>query len=123
MTRRAYLYFVLTFLLGGVVGGAAVVFYAWHWGHWHRGFDRGRMVRRLSRDLELSQEQVRQLRVIVDETGKKFAELRKQAGPQFEALREESFQRIRAILNPEQLKKFEEQVRRHKERMQRERSP
>jgi hypothetical protein len=27
MTRRAYLYFIITFLLGIVVGGASVLFY------------------------------------------------------------------------------------------------
>lgn len=123
MTRRAYLYFAVTFLLGVIVGGVGVFFYAWHWGRWHRRFDSERIVQRLTRDLELSKEQTAQLRGIMDETGKKFAELRKQAGPQFKALREESHNRIRQILNPAQAKKFDELVQRHKNRMKREPSP
>jgi len=113
MTRRAYIYFLATFLLGVVVGGSAVLFYGWHWGHWHRGFSRHRTVQHLTRELHLSDQQVRQLNQIMDETGRKFEELRKQVNPQFEALREERYNRVRQILTPEQLEKFNEQVRRH----------
>lgn len=116
MTRRAYLYFALTFILGVVAGGAGVLFYGWHTGHWHRGFNRDRMVQRMSRDLRLSDAQVEQLKRIMDESGQKLRELRKQTAPQFEAVRQESQDRIRQILTPEQLTRFNEQVRRFEER-------
>jgi Spy/CpxP family protein refolding chaperone len=116
MTRRAYLYFIITFLLGIVVGGAGVLFYGWYGGHWHRGFEKQRIVQRLTRELNLTGAQVKQLDQIVDDSMKRFAELRKQFEPQFDAAREESNNRIRQILTPEQLTKFNEMVRRFEER-------
>jgi Spy/CpxP family protein refolding chaperone len=119
MTRRAYLYFIVTFLLGVIVGGAGVLFYGWYGGRWHHGFDKQRIVRRMSRDLNLSDSQVQQLNQIMDDSMKKFMELRKQMDPQFDAAREASNDRIRQILTPEQLTKFNEMLRRVDERMKR----
>lgn len=116
MTRRAYLYFILTFLLGVVVGGAGAVFYAFHSGHWPRHFDPQRLVRRMTRELGLSDAQVPQVSQIVDETSKRFADLHKQKDTQFDALRLESQARIRQILNPEQQAKFDAMMRRFEER-------
>ena len=59
MTRRAYLYLAVTFVLGLVVGGCGIFFYAWYSGHWHRELDRQRVVRRLTREMHLSETQVR----------------------------------------------------------------
>jgi Spy/CpxP family protein refolding chaperone len=123
MTRRAYIYFIATFLLGVVVGGAGVFFYGWNWGHWHRRSGRERIVRRLTRDLNLSDTQVEQFKQIMDETRKKLRELRTQVGPEFEAIREEGHDRVRQILNPEQLEKFNALIRRHEQRRKRGRAP
>ena len=123
MTRRAYLYFILTFLLGIVVGGAAVLFYAWNTGHWHRQFNRQHLVRRLTRELGLNDAQVQQLNQIMDDTAKKMSSLRKQMDPGFDAARKESQDRVRQILTPEQLNKFNEMVRRFEERRRRRGSP
>ncbi len=111
MTRRAYIYFALTFLLGIVVGAAGLLFYGWYWGHWQHGFDKQRMVRHLTRELNLSDTQVHQLNEIVYEWAKNYKDLEKQVEPQFEALREARRSRIRQILTPEQLTKFNELVR------------
>jgi Spy/CpxP family protein refolding chaperone len=119
MTRRAYLYFILTLLLGVVVGGAGVFFYAWYSGHWPHRPDRQRLARRLTRELNLNATQVQQLTQILDETSKKFDDLRKQLDPQFDAVRKESQDRVRQILTPEQLAKFNEMVRRFEERRKR----
>ena len=116
MTRRAYLYFVLTFLLGVVVGAAGLFYYAWHWGHWHRTFDKTSIVRHLTRDLNLSDAQAQQLGPIVDEWANQERDLRSRVDPQFQALRKEFRDQVRKILNPEQLEKFNELVRRHEER-------
>ena len=51
MSRRAYLYFALTFLLGAIVGGSCVYYYAWSTGHWRRPFNRQNYVRRLKAEL------------------------------------------------------------------------
>jgi Spy/CpxP family protein refolding chaperone len=117
MTRRAYIYFVLTFLLGVIVGGAGFFGYAWYAGHWHQSFDKQRILRHLKRDLNLSDSQVEQLRPILDDEEKKHAELKSRVDPQFQALREEFRNRVREILTPEQREKFNDLVRRHHERM------
>ena len=116
MTRRVYFYFVLTFVLGVIVGGAATVFYAWNSGHWHRPFKKERLVQRLTRDLNLSDQQVQQLKQIMDETMKKYQELQSQVRPQFDTIRQESHNRIRQILTPEQAQKFDEMVKRFERR-------
>jgi Spy/CpxP family protein refolding chaperone len=116
MTRRAYLYFALTFLLGVIVGGVGVFYYTWHTGHWHRGFSRERVVRHLKRELNLTDAQVQQLNQIMDDAGAKHRQLQQQVEPQFQALHEETQNRIRQILNPDQLQKFNEIVRQREER-------
>jgi Spy/CpxP family protein refolding chaperone len=116
MKRRAYLYFLFTLLLGVVVGGTGVFFYAWYWGHWHRGGDRQHIVRYMTHELDLSSTQVQQLNQILDDTAKKYEALRNQVGPQFRAIREESHERIRKILTPQQLEKFNQMLRRREQR-------
>jgi hypothetical protein len=116
MTRRAYLYFAVTFVLGVVVGGCGMFFYAWHTGHWHREFDRQRVVRHLTRDLHLSEAQIRQVDQILEDTAKSYSDLHKQMDPQFDTIRIHTRDRIREILTPEQVVKFNEMVRQADER-------
>jgi Spy/CpxP family protein refolding chaperone len=123
MTRRAYLYFALTFLLGAVVGGAGFFFFGWYTGHWHRGFNKDRVVRHMSRDLKLSPAQTEQLSGIMDDSMQKFRALREQGKPQFDALQAETRDRIRQILTPEQVIRFNEMVRRLDEAQKRRRPP
>ena len=117
MTRRAYIYFVLTFLLGIILGGSGVFFYGWYSGHWRHEFDLNRVVDRMKRDLSLEDSQVQQLRQILQESGRKRKELQQKNQPEFEALHEETRNQIRKILNPDQLAKFNEHARRSDERM------
>jgi Spy/CpxP family protein refolding chaperone len=113
MSRRAYLYFILTFLLGLIVGGAATIFFGWRSGFIrHRHPDEKHIVQFLKRDLNLSDSQTQQLEQIVHETGEKFRQLQEQNQPQFDAIRMESRDRIRKILNPDQLAKFNQLVER-----------
>ena len=123
MTRRVYLYFALTFLLGVMVGGTGVLFYGWYSGHWHRGFNKERLVRHLERELNLSQTQVQQLNQMMDGSGEKVRNLQKQIGPQFQAIRDDTNNRIRQILSPEQLAKFNDLVARWEKRRSGLRSP
>ncbi len=123
MTRRAYLYFFLTFVLGAAVGGAAMLLFGWYSGHWHRSFDRQRVVRRLARQLDLSDSQVQQLNQIMDDYAKKHADLQQAFEGQLTAIREANRNRVRQMLNPDQLAKFNEMVRRRDERMKKQRSP
>jgi len=106
----------VTFVLGVVVGGCGVFFYAWYSGHWHRQFERQRVVRRLTRELRLSDPQVHQVDQILADTAKSYSELHKQVYPQFDAIRGQARDRIRQILAPEQVARFNEMVRQADER-------
>src|SRR5208337_5652635 len=119
MSRRAYLYFALTFLLGVIVGGTCVLFRSWSTGHWHRPFNRRSFVGRLKAELNLSDTQVTQLEQILHGSTKKFESAQQQADSQLNAVRQETRDRIRQILSPEQTQKFDELVRRWDERMKR----
>ncbi|MGA9056836.1 MAG: hypothetical protein WB763_10035 [Terriglobia bacterium] len=119
MSRKAYLYFALTFLLGVVVGGTCVYYYAWSTGYWRRPFNRQTFVSRLKAQLTLSDTQVVQLDQILEGSTKKFSAVQQQADSQSNALREETRNRIRQILSPQQTQEFDELVRRWDERRQR----
>ena len=119
MSRRAYLYFALTFLLGLIVGGTCVYYYAWSAGHWRRPFNRRSFVTRLKSELDLSDAQLPQLEQILDGSTQKFRSAQQQADSQLNAIREETRNQIRQILSPPQARKFDELVRRWDERRRR----
>jgi hypothetical protein len=71
-------------------------------------------------EIGLEADQQEQIRKILDETREKYGEIRKEMDPaikgfepRFNAVREESRNRIRALLTPEQLPKYEEMVNKH----------
>jgi len=110
--RRAYVYFVLIFVLGIVIGAAGMYSYAWYSGHWHHGFSRHRVIDYLQKELDLSQGQKEQLQQILHNMDQKESEVRDQVAPQFQAIREEARAETRKILNSQQLEKFTENVKR-----------
>src|SRR5271154_3635152 len=106
MTRRGYLYFVATIILGAVLGGAGCYYFLWHTGrlqHPH-GFNKDRAVERLKKVLNLSDAQTQELGQVFDESLQKTKDLQKQIDPQFQAIHQETRARIRQILNPDQQK-------------------
>jgi hypothetical protein len=109
----------LTFLLGAIVGGTCVYYYAWSMGHWRRPFNRQSFVSRLKGELNLSDAQVPQLEQILDGSTKKIRSAQQQADAQLNAIREETRSSIRQILSPQQTQKFDELVRRWDERKRR----
>ncbi|MGH9432162.1 MAG: hypothetical protein ACRD3T_11525 [Terriglobia bacterium] len=116
LTRRVYVYFVLTFLLGIVCGGVGLYYYAWSSGHWHNKFSEQTVIKSLSHDLRLNAAQVQQLRSIMDVADQKYDALHKQVEPQFAALHKETQERIRQILTPGQVLKFNDMIRRYEEK-------
>jgi len=125
MTRRVYLYFVVTIVLGAILGGVGVYYFLWYTGriqHPH-GFNKDRAVAHLKKDLNLSDAQTQQVGRIFDDSMQKMQDLQKQVDPQFQALHQETRARIRQILNPDQAKKFDELVRSIDERRKRRGSP
>ena len=119
MSRRAYLYFALTFLLGVIVGGTCVYYYAWSTGHWHRPFNRQNFVGRLKAELALSDTQAAQLEQILDGSTRRFRGAQQQSDAQLNGIRQETRNSIRQILTPEQAQKFDALVRRWDERRRR----
>jgi hypothetical protein len=111
MKQRAYLYFLSTFLLGAVAGSVGLFLYAWYGGHWRRPTQPRDFVKYLTQELKLNARQTGQLIQILDESRAKYDALHSQVRPQFEALRQETDNQIRQILNPDQLLKFDEVIR------------
>jgi Spy/CpxP family protein refolding chaperone len=122
MTRRVYLYFVATIVLGAVLGGAGTYYFLWSTGRLTRpgGFHKETAVAHLKKVLNLTDAQTQQLGQIFDQSSQKVGDLHKQTDPQFEAIHQETRAHIRQILNPDQAKTFDDYVRaideRHKRR-------
>ncbi len=118
VTRRAYLYFVLTFILGLIVGSALTLIYAWHSGRWRHGPPtRQWIVAHLKHDLNLDNAQTAQVNQIIKDDMAKIQVLEQQMEPQIAAIRKQGRDRIRKILNPTQLAKFNAMVARWHARM------
>lgn len=77
----------------------------------HRG-KRARIVERLTRELDLSADQQKQVDAISADMLAKFRALQDQITPQTEQVRQQGRAQIRAILTPEQRPKFEDFLRR-----------
>lgn len=110
---QAWLLMLVVFVLGGVTGASVDRFWflksqnASPGKHGERG-GRGQMVERLKSDLSLTDDQTASVRVIFADMQKEFPWSKMNECPGLKESREKSRERIRAILNPEQLKKYDE---------------
>ena len=68
------------------------------------------MLEKMRRELDLDDRQAAEVRKIVDETSNEYRALRSEARPRFDAIRQSARTRIRALLNPEQQKRFDARV-------------
>jgi hypothetical protein len=75
------------------------------------------LLTKMDRNLDLSDEQEKEVGAILEEANQKYTEIRrdmqpriKEYEPRFESIRLQSRDRIRAVLKPDQLPKFEEMV-------------
>jgi len=64
----------------------------------------------MRRELNLTDDQTRQVRAIIDETRNEYRSLRAELRPRFEEPRQKARAKIRAILTPDQQKKFDAMV-------------
>ncbi|HVG19497.1 MAG TPA: hypothetical protein VNI02_10615 [Blastocatellia bacterium] len=78
----------------------------------------GFIIQKMNEKMDLSSDQQARIREILDGTGKRYLEIRKKMEPhikdfepQFNAVRQQSREEIRGVLNEKQLPKFEEMVR------------
>ncbi len=108
MNRKALLVVAMVFVLGVAVG--AMGFYLAS--SRVMAERRATVVERLTLELSLTAEQQQHVSAILEETKKNYNAIYDPIRPQMEAARREGRQKIRAILTPEQLPKFEEHLRR-----------
>ncbi len=102
---------LVVFLLGALLGGVGN--HVWGervWGKQTMNAQptRNQIVSDLTRDLELTPDQQKQLGSIVDDTRAQWRTLYTTIEPQHEQIRQQSRDRIRAILTPDQKPKFED---------------
>lgn len=64
-----------------------------------------------TRDLNLNADQQNQIQAILNDSRARYAELHEKLDPEYEQVRHEGRVRIRQVLTPEQLPKFEELLR------------
>jgi Spy/CpxP family protein refolding chaperone len=108
--REAALLVLVVFLLGALLGGLGN--HLWGERVWGRQDPAGwptrdQLVNNLTHDLQLTADQQQQLGTIVDDTRAKIHTAYAPADAQREELRQQGRARVRAILTPEQLPKFE----------------
>lgn len=107
MTRRAYLYFIIIFIIGVILGGVGLYTYAWNTGRWRRHWNEQAVIHNLQKQLELTPTQVQGVRSILDAAGNQFHALQEQQRPLFDALRERTDGQIRELLTPHQASEFD----------------
>lgn len=107
---KIWLVLVAVFLLGSVTGAALSGLYR------SRASGTGRESReramherfeKMRQELNLTDQQTTQVRAILDETRNEYRALREELRPKFDEPRMKARARIRALLDPEQQKKFD----------------
>jgi Spy/CpxP family protein refolding chaperone len=102
---------VVVFLLGALLGGVGN--HVWGERVWGKQTPsataaHSQIVGDLTRELQLTPDQQKQLGSIVDDTRAQWRALYSSVEPQHEQIRQQSRDRIRAILTPDQKSKFED---------------
>jgi Spy/CpxP family protein refolding chaperone len=122
--REAATLFVAVFLLGALLGGFGTHLWAGRVSggpiETHKGPpSREDIISNFTRELQLTPAQQQQLGVIIDSAQAKLRALYGPVDIQKDAIRKESHERVRAILTPEQVPKFDDFSRRMDEQHKR----
>lgn len=108
---QVWLMILLVFILGGVTGASMDYLYNAKYGSSRSGPPPGSrrqaMIDNMRRDLNLSEDQVKQVRLVFEETRKESQRRSAVECPVFNEMREKTRQNIRAVLNPEQQQKYD----------------
>jgi hypothetical protein len=128
---KARMIVVSVFVIGFAAGALSLNLYQSLTGSSKKEQPRGGtevLLNRMNQRVGLSSEQQEQIKKILDETNDKYKALRsemepkiKDFEPKFNSVRQESRDRIRALLTSEQLPKYEKMVDEHDKRMEQER--
>ena len=105
---KVWLVLVVVCLLGSVTGGALTGFYR-AMTRPERGAPRDRM-EKMRRDLSLTEEQMKSISSILDETKNEYKALRQELKPRFDEPRAKARVKIRGLLNAEQQQKFDAMI-------------
>jgi Spy/CpxP family protein refolding chaperone len=104
---KATLTLVGVFVLGGLTGAALNGAYIRHVGYGPPQAH-GEFLGKLQRELNLTDSQSAQIRAIIDETRIVFKDISDESRPKFDAARQKSRDRIRAVLSPDQQQRFDQ---------------
>ena len=107
-TLKVWLVLVVVFVLGSLTGGAVTGFYR-TMSRPERNAPRDKM-EKLRRDLNLTDDQVKSVSAILDETKNEYKALRTELKPRFEEPRQKARAKIRALLSADQQQKFDAMV-------------
>jgi hypothetical protein len=107
-TLKVWLVLVVVFVLGSLTGGAVTGFYR-AMSRPERNPPRDKM-EKLRRDLNLTDDQVKSVSAILDETKNEYKALRTELKPRFEEPRLKARAKIRALLSADQQQKFDAMV-------------
>jgi len=127
-SRKAILLVALVFVLGIALGavGVYVVTTRVHAARPQAAAPGGRspasVVARLDAELDLTPDQEKQIEAILTDTQARYAEIHRQADPEYDQARHQGRVRIREILTPEQQPKFDLFLRRVDEERRRRQS-
>ncbi len=128
---KARLIVVSVFVIGFAAGALALNLYQSLNGSNKKDPRRGGtefLIGKMNEEVGLTSDQQEKIRKILDETSEKYKQIRveidplvKPFEPRFNAVRQESRDRIRALLTSEQLPKYEEMVQKHDKMREQER--
>ena len=108
-TLKIWLVLLVVFVLGSVTGAALTGLYRSRAGGGAEARDKAMHERfeKMRSELSLTDQQTTSVRTILDETRTEYRALRTELRPRFEEPRMKARTRIRALLTPEQQKKFD----------------
>ena len=109
---KIWLVLLVVFVLGSVTGAALTGLYRSRGGGGAEAREKAMHERfeKMRSELDLTDQQTTSVRTILDETRNEYRALRTELRPRFEEPRTKARTRIRALLTPEQQKKFDAMV-------------
>ncbi len=106
--REAALLVIVVFALGVLLGGIGTHLWGERvWGHQMAPKSRDAIVARLTHEVDLTPEQQKQVTAIVDDTRAQWKALYAPVDAQREQIRQQSREKLRALMTPEQTLKLE----------------
>ena len=111
----------LVFILGGLVGSVGTQLYFKHWSErfWKDpSARREAFVQRLTKEIGLTEAQLKEFRAIIEEVDKKVVALRRERRAEIKRVLDEGFNRMKEKLNPDQQQKLEALKARHEKRQE-----